>query len=159
MNGGRCSFCTKRISDFNSDMTIEHIEPKYCEPHKIFEWKNLLCSCRTCNTKRSIKPYKSELYLDPTKYTDIADYFEFNVDGTIEAAGNLTEEEKAKAAYMIEMYRLDREDLNNDRREFFRCLLDDDEYYNILKKDSRSSMRIIFLSVFTYYNRGVENNG
>ena len=32
-------------------------------------------------------------------------------------------------------------------------------YYDILKNDDKSSIRIIFLSVFTYYKRRIENNG
>ena len=35
----------------------------------------------------------------------------------------------------------------------------DDEYYEILKNDDKSSARIIFLSVFTYYKRRSETNG
>lgn len=37
MTGGRCSFCTKRITDFNSEMTVEHIQTKVSTPSKIFE--------------------------------------------------------------------------------------------------------------------------
>lgn len=156
MSGGRCSFCTKRISDFNSEMTVEHIETKSSTPLKIFEWKNLLCSCKTCNTKRSTNAYNANLYLDPTKIKDIDRYFEFNADGTIEIAEGLSVEERKKADYMIKMYKLDRSDLNTDRREFFKHLMEDDGYYSILKKDDKASMRIIFLSVFTYYKRRIE---
>lgn len=159
MTGGRCSFCTKRIMDFNSEMTIEHIQTKVSIPSKIFEWDNLLCSCRTCNTKRNDKPYDKNKYLDPTKVKDISKYFEFKMDGTINVAKDLTEKEKEKADYMIQMYKLDRRDLETDRKYFFRQLVNDKDYYDILKNDDKSSIRIIFLSVFTYYKRRIENNG
>ena len=42
---------------------------------------------------------------------------------------------------------------------FFRDIVNDDKYYDILKNDDKSSMRIIFLSVFTYYKRRNESNG
>mgnify|MGYP004522496809 FL=1 len=159
MTGGSCSFCTKRIIDFNSEMTVEHIQTKVSAPSKIFEWNNLLCACRTCNTKRSTTPYDKAKYLDPTKVHDISKYFEFNMDGTIKIARGLTESEKEKAVYMRDMYQLDRKDLNTDRKEFLRQLVNDNEYYKILKNDDKSSTRIIFLSVFTYYKRRSEANG
>lgn len=159
MTGGRCSFCTKRITDFNSEMTVEHIQTKVSTPSKIFEWNNLLCACRTCNTKRNEKPYEEKKYLDPTKVQDISKYFEFKMDGTIEIAKDLTEAEKEKAIYMRDMYKLDRTDLNADRKAFWRDLVNDDGYYDILKNDDKTSTRIIFLSVFTYYKRRIEANG
>ena len=159
MTGGRCSFCTKRITDFNSEMTVEHIQTKVSTPSKIFDWENLLCACRTCNTKRNEKPYDKKKYLDPTKVQDISKYFKFNMDGTIKISEDLTEREKEKAVYMRDMYQLDRTDLNTGRKEFLKYLVNDDEYYEILKNDDKSSTRIIFLSVFTYYKRRSETNG
>lgn len=159
MTGGRCSFCTKRITDFNSEMTVEHIQTKVSTPSKIFEWQNLLCACRTCNTKRNDKPYDKNKYLDPTKVKDISKYFEFKMDGTIKIAKGLTKLEEEKAVYMRDMYGLDRNDLNTDRKDFLRQLVNDDQYYDILKKDDKSSTRIIFLSVFTYYKRRIEIHG
>lgn len=159
MTGGRCSFCTKRITDFNSEMTVEHIQTKVSTPSKIFEWQNLLCACRTCNTKRNDKPYDKNKYLDPTKVKDISKYFEFKMDGTIKIAKGLTKLEEEKAVYMRDMYGLDRNDLNTDRKDFLRQLVNDDQYYDILKKDDKSSTRIIFLSIFTYYKRRIEIHG
>lgn len=153
MTGGRCSFCTKKILDFNSEMTVEHIQTKSSTPSKIFDWHNLLCSCKTCNTKRATKIFDKERYLDPTKVTDISKYFEFNMDGTIKIARELSDLEKSKAIYMKNMYKLDRPDLNTERKEFLKNLVNDDEYYDIIKKDDKSSARINFLSVFTYYKR------
>lgn len=159
MTGGRCSFCTRRIMDFNSEMTVEHIQTKVSTPSKIFEWNNLLCSCRTCNSKRNDEPYDKDKYLDPTKVEDISRYFEFKMDGTINIAKGLTKSEEEKADYMIKLYKLNRPDLEDDRRDFFRDIVNDDRYYDILKNSDKSSARIIFLSIFTYYKRRIENNG
>lgn len=159
MTGGRCSFCTRRIMDFNSEMTVEHIQTKVSTPSKIFEWNNLLCSCRTCNSKRNDEPYDKDNYLDPTKVEDISRYFEFKMDGTINIAKGLTKSEEEKADYMIKLYKLNRPDLEDDRRDFFRDIVNDDRYYDILKNSDKSSARIIFLSIFTYYKRRIENNG
>ena len=115
--------------------------------------------CRTCNNKRNEYPYDKNKYLDPTKVKDISKYFEFKMDGTIKVAKGLTKSEEEKAAYMIDMYKLNRTDLNTERKYFFRDIVNDDKYYDILKNDDKSSMRIIFLSVFTYYKRRNESNG
>ncbi len=156
MNHKRCSFCTKWISEFNTEMTIEHIETKSSCPRKIFQWDNLLCSCRTCNTKRGRKEYKADAYLDPSSIKDIERYFCFHTDGTISVSKALSQAEADKAKYMIRLYRLDRDELNAERREFFNSLLDD-ELFEILKRRSRDAQDIHYLSVFTYYKRRTEN--
>ncbi len=93
-----------------------------------------MCACRTCNTKRNDKLYDKNKYLDPTKVKDISKYFEFKMDGTIKIAKGLTKLEEEKAVYMRDMYGLDRNDLNTDRKDFLRQLVNDDQYYDILKK-------------------------
>ncbi len=75
---------------------------------------------------------------------------------------DLDEAEKERAAYMIKLYRLDREELNGQRREFLRDLMTDDHYYEILKNLEAlygTSQNIIFLSVFAYYRRCKEAYG
>ena len=129
MNSMRCSFCTKFISDFDTEMTVEHIQLKSVCPRKIFLWSNLLCACRTCNTKRSTKAYDKAQYLDPTAAEDVAAYC------------------------------LNRKMLVCERRDFFVALMTDDEYYNCLTKHGISSQSIIFWATFTYYKRSREQNG
>lgn len=151
MSFGRCSFCSKCISDFFDEMTVEHIELKKEKPNKIFEWNNLLCACRSCNTKRSIKKYIDDRYLDPTKIIDIDRYFKYNLDGSIEANNCLSSEEVKKVEYMIELYELDRVDLRKRRRSFIQDIIEDEEFSEILKTKNKYNEHIIFLSVFTYY--------
>lgn len=156
MNYKRCAFCTQRISNFSTEMTVEHIEIKRDCPEKIFRWDNLLCACKTCNTKRSTKRYDGSKYLDPTKLPDIERYFKFRMDGTIAAGEGLSDKEKECAEYMVEMYNLDREELNADRRDFLLELLDDD-YFHRLETREKQSRDIHFLAVFTYYKRRKED--
>lgn len=156
MNYKRCSFCTQNIQNFSTEMTVEHIETKSDCPSKIFQWDNLLCSCRTCNTKRSTKKYRDDKYLDPTKLSDIERYFQFRMDGTIAVGEGLSDAERECAEYMVWMYQLDREELNADRREFMLKLLDDD-YFQMLAKMEKQSRDIHFLAVFTYYKRRKED--
>lgn len=118
MNSKRCTFCGKLISDYNSEMTIEHIELKKDNPEKIFLWNNLLLSCRTCNTKRSIKKYNKSLYIDPTILVDTERYFSYYIDGTIVANCEISIEEQKKANYMIKLYALNRSDLRREREMF-----------------------------------------
>lgn len=156
MNHKRCSFCTKYIAEFNMEMTIEHIETKRDCPKKIFQWDNLLCACRICNTKRSTNKYVADAYLDPTKVSDIEKYFSFHADGSISPNKDLSDTEVKKAQYMIGLYKLDRDDLNAERRKFFNNLLDD-EFFQILKKKDEEAQDIHYLSVFTYYKRRIED--
>jgi uncharacterized protein (TIGR02646 family) len=153
------SFCTRMIGDFDKAMTVEHIETKHDHPQKIFQWKNLLCACHTCNTERSTTPCARNQYLDPTSIPDLERYFSFLPDGTIHPDSSLTSEERQKADYMIRLYRLDRKDLECERREFFKNLLESDSFSSFLEKQDLSSQNIIFLSVFTYYRRCRERYG
>lgn len=151
MNQGRCSFCTKYISEFDTEMTVEHIRVKRDYPRKIYEWGNLLCSCHTCNTKRNVKSYSKEKYLDPTKVEGIEKYFLFELDGEIVPNGKLPAEEQEKAQYMIDIYDLNRETLVNERRDFMNKLIVDEQLYKSLKQLDSDDQSIIYLSVFTYY--------
>lgn len=153
MNHERCSFCTMMIPDFESAMSVEHIRTKKDHPEKIFQWSNMLCSCLTCNNKRSRHPHIPEKYLDPTRTVGIEEYFDYESDGTIVANEELNEDERKKAEYMIELYQLNRKDLVCKRREFLTDLLADDDYYEILNKMGELSQNIIFLSVFVYYKK------
>ncbi len=155
MNHERCSFCTKHISDFDDEMTIEHIKIKRDYPQEIFQWNNLLCSCRTCNTKRSTSAYDAEKYLDPTQeQLEIEQYFSYKLDGKIVPNEKLNLKEREKARYMIEdLYKLNRNDLVCGRRNFLKKLMEDEEFFECLKKEDKSSQNIIFLSVFAYYYR------
>lgn len=159
MNHERCSFCTKFIQDFDDEMTIEHIKIKRDFPQMIFKWSNLLCACRTCNTKRSTREHYPEKYLDPTKTDDIEKYFCYQLDGKVIANEELSKDERKKAEYMIKLYRLNRKGLVCKRREFMRELMSDDDFYEKLDKLDESSQNIIFLSVFTYYRRCKEKHG
>ena len=156
MSYERCSFCTQLIHEFDREMTVEHIETKLDVPEKIYEWNNLLCACKACNTKRSIKKYDGKRYLDPTKVKDIEKYFTYHGDGTITVNTALSDEEKAAAKYMIDLYGLDRDSLNYERRLFFHDLLDDDFYEGLLNQ-RMDSRRIVLRSVFTYYKRRKRN--
>lgn len=153
MNKERCSFCTRFIADFENEMTVEHIKTKKAYPKYIYQWTNLLCSCRTCNTKRNSKAYESKKYLDPTKIDNIEEYFCFKADGMITVNTKLDAKCQEQADYMIKLYQLNREDLVCKRREFLNDLIKDDEFNEILKSKTDNSQNIIFLSVFAYYNR------
>lgn len=155
MNFGRCTFCSQIINDFNDAMTIEHIKLKSTYPGKIYEWNNLLCSCKTCNTKRSTNECVDNLYLDPTKFTCIENYFKFEFDGEIKPNDGLSQDDLVRAKYMIELYKLNRDDLIYDRRQFFIDLLDD-EFYDCINNLGSCSKYIIFLGLFTYYKKEVK---
>ncbi len=148
MNHERCSFCTQFIQDFDDAMTVEHIKTKRDFPQKIFQWSNMLCACSTCNTKRGTRSHYPRKYLDPTKITDIEKYFCYKIDGTIVANNTLSNDDIAKAEYMIDLYKLNRKNLVCNRRKFMTDLMSDDKFYEKLNLMEESSQNIIFLSVF-----------
>lgn len=156
MTNERCSFCTQNIINFDTEMTVEHIRTKTESPDKIFQWSNLLCSCKTCNDKRWTSSYDKNKYLDPTKFANIEEFFEYNVEGEISPNKKMTQEQQEKASYMIKKYGLDRVDLNKKRKKFLDDLMYEDGVYDFLKKEDLSSQYIIFLSVFAYYRRCIE---
>lgn len=158
MNNERCSFCTKHISDFEDEMTVEHIKTKKDYPRYIYQWSNLLCSCKSCNTKRSTNSYVKNKYLDPSKVENIEEYFCYKFDGEIVVNDELDILSQEKADYMIKLYKLNRRELVCKRREFLNDLIEDDDYLEILKNKDFKSQNIIFLSVFTYYTRRYEEN-
>lgn len=153
MNYERCSFCTKHLTEFDDEMTVEHIKTKKRYPQKIYEWENLLCSCNVCNNKRSTNIYDDSRYLDPTKIIDIENYFKYNLDGEIVPNNILNQTEFDKADYMIKLYKLNRKGLVCSRRKFLKELIEDDKYYEILKEHDYFSDSIIFLSLFAYYKK------
>ena len=68
-------------------------------------------------------------------------------------------DEKEKAEYMIDLYKLNRKALVCSRRQFMKDLMADDEFYEKLKQMGDTSQNIIFLSVFAYYRRCKEKYG
>ena len=147
INDSRCSFCTQIIPDFMKSMEVEHIELKSHEPKKALEWSNMLCSCSTCNRKRSIKKYESIKYIDPTIERRVERYFEFLVTGEIQHKKGLSTSDKAKADYMIKLYDLNDKDRIYKRMEFIQDIQDKDTF-RFFKKHSKYAR---FLDVWKYY--------
>jgi uncharacterized protein (TIGR02646 family) len=116
MTNSRCALCTKLVSEFSGEITIEHIQLKSIAPDKILKWDNLLPACRTCNTTRSTNPYSPLEYIDPTK-TDLLDYFELKIDGKLKIKESLSKDKQKSAMYMIELYKLNREELRTIREK------------------------------------------
>lgn len=155
MNFERCSFCGRLLLEFKDEMTVEHIEPKVDNPSKIFEWDNLLCSCLNCNRKRSTNKYIKEKYLDPTK-DDVSRYFDYKSTGKIVPSEKLEEIEKAKAQYMINLYKLDRDALQSRRKKFFLQLSNDDFRKN-LGDEIETNEHILFLGQYLKYKEGAND--
>ena len=155
MNYERCSFCGKIISDFDDEMTIEHIKLKSKFPRYIFKWSNLLCSCITCNRKRSTNDEDPLKYLDPTRI-DVERYFEFSSNGEVLASSCLTEEEKEQSNHMIELYKLNRSNLVSKRKKFF-LDLEDSEFLDRVKSDPNGNEHVLYLGQYRYYIKGVND--
>lgn len=147
INNERCSFCTHRIAYFKKEMTIEHIELKSVRPEKAFEWENLLCSCRRCNTIRSRKPYKKEEYIDPTKERNVEKYFLYSIDGRIHVNTELNAKQQHKAKKMLDMYGMNNKEFIVERRNFIKDIYNKVYYDACQGHDSA----IIFMNVWKQY--------
>lgn len=148
INHGYCSFCNNIITEFDRAMEVEHIKVKYKFPEEIFEWNNMLCSCHSCNTTRGKKIGLHELYLNPCEIEDIECYFVYSLTGKIAVNKNRTVAEQEKAKNMIELYKLDRDTLNNERY----CMIN--QYF----QDNTSCKKIPFQSMIKFFRRSGLNN-
>lgn len=157
MNYCRCSICTQYISVFDKSMTVEHIQLKSQRPDLIFEWSNLLCCCRVCNTNRSTNAYDPNLYIDPTIDESPERYFKIKPDGTITPEDGITNDDINRANYMINIYKLNEKSLKTERKHYYESLLKEEEenkerllrMKNKDKQDLKSD--VLFLNIFTYY--------
>lgn len=114
----RCVYCV------DSEATdIEHFRPKSKFPEYIFQWHNLLFSCKTCNLshKGSRFPFErfEPLLIDPAT-EEPWDYFDFEP-----RLGKIVAIEEAgfnKAQETIKIFKLDRESLKIGYKKTYRRL-------------------------------------
>ncbi|MRT39600.1 hypothetical protein GJV03_20785 [Acinetobacter sp. RIT698] len=70
----KCAFCETFPED-SGNIEVEHFLPKAQYPEKIFDWKNLLPSCRKCNGNKGEHDTVKEPIVNPYEM-DPKDFFE-----------------------------------------------------------------------------------
>jgi uncharacterized protein (TIGR02646 family) len=129
---GKCAFCEQKVEQYH----VEHYRPKAIYYWLAFSWDNLMLSCPTCN---QYKRMNFEIAGTPVSFinneinlrninnssssydsvelpkmvnpeiTDASGEIRFQVNGIIESVN-------VRFAYTIEKCRIDRKDLNDNRR-------------------------------------------
>lgn len=103
--GDYCSYCERQIE---TNLAVEHKQPKSLVPQLITDWTNFLLGCVNCNSSKGDTPINLEEYLWPdTDNTLFA--FEYSRGGIIHTHRSLSPELKSKSRAMIGLVGLDRD--------------------------------------------------
>lgn len=112
--GGYCSYCEMPLPH---DVEIEHKLPKRQYPVYKHKWKNLLLSCKNCNThKGESSNYKNCYWSDinnPFYYLDFS-------DGIVKIKNGLNGRQQAKIQNTISLVGLDLKPQNNIKDQRWR---------------------------------------
>lgn len=146
----RCCLCGKKIFDpvqNNNNVllySVEHIVPESVNPKKILVWKNLIPACCNCNFNR--KNRMIENYLNPRKKRKIFKFFYCNYCGALKS-------KIKKYNNMIDLYKLNDEELLSERREFLYQLLNPNFKYLLTLEDDDENSAIIFYDLYLNYKK------
>lgn len=137
----KCAYCEQRIEQSH----VEHYRPKKVYYWLAYSWDNLILACPTCNQNKGInfeingdratfvsnEDNIRNIHTNSTNYdvteqpmminpevTDPAGFIRFRQNGNIEA-------DEARFAYTIEKCKIDRPDLNDQRRALLNSFRED----------------------------------
>lgn len=159
MSRMRCPFCTKKINIDNKknesdslNFSVEHMIPKKLDYTLVLDWNNLVACCKRCNDFRGDK-YDKKYYIDVTIDKNVDEYFAFNEKGEVIPCDMLSKDDRNKVKYMIDIYKLNKNVLKQERKNFMVELMQNNiiEESNIFLQNE-----IIFLDCYLY-NRKVGN--
>lgn len=112
---GLCAYCEISL-DSSLGNHIEHIKPKSIHPNLTFQYENLVLSCISSENINPNDPtlscghykksnYDNNLFISPTD-PNCSTFFSCNLFGQIEPSLGLSESEKQKVFYTIEVLNL-----------------------------------------------------
>ena len=110
--GDYCSYCERQIE---TNLAVEHIQPKSVVPSLITEWTNLLLACVNCNSTKGRQPIVLGDYFWPDVDNTLR-AFEYRRGGRIVPRADLSPSLTAKALATLRLTGLDR-DPGNPRRQ------------------------------------------
>ncbi len=109
-----CAFCDDKIKKG----TIEHFRPSSDYPRLSYVWNNLFPSCSDCQEKNN--NFRKELLKPDKEDYEFLRYFLYNsASGKIEVNPKANEKEQNRAKITIEIYKLNRPELIEDRMDCF----------------------------------------
>lgn len=103
--GDYCSYCERQIE---TNLSVEHVQPKSKVPVLRNEWSNFLLGCVNCNSSKGDTDIVESDYFWPDKVNTLL-VFEYIVGGRIVPHSALTAIESTKALATIVLFGLDRE--------------------------------------------------
>lgn len=140
---GLCAYCQIRL-DSSIGYHIEHIWPKHAHPESTFQWNNLVLSCTDSGVisttrqsdgvscghsdgKSKWLAYDAR-FISPTE-PDCERFFQYRAsDGTVQPATGLSQPDKERATYTINLLNLNCPRLCRERKDML------EEGYRIIAK-------------------------
>lgn len=111
--GDYCSYCERQIE---TNLAVEHIQPKSRKAALKNSWDNFLLGCVNCNSCKGKKNVSLTDYFFPdTDNTFMA--FEYTEDGRVEIKPGLSTNNQTRAQNTISLVGLDREPGHPNRRK------------------------------------------
>lgn len=102
--GDYCSYCERRIE---TNLAVEHIQPKSLVPALITDWNNFLLACTNCNSTKGNTPISLVDYFWPDTDNTLR-AFAYFPGGLIRPHSTLLQVKATKAAATLDLTGLDR---------------------------------------------------
>lgn len=109
--GDYCSYCERQIE---TNLAVEHIQPKSHEPALRNSWENFLLGCVNCNSSKGETPVNLSDYFWPDADNTLR-AFEYVRGGLVRPTPTLSTALRAKAKTTIELIGLDKDPGNIGR--------------------------------------------
>lgn len=112
--GDYCSYCERQIE---TNLAVEHVQPKDPVPALRNEWTNFLLGCGNCNSSKGATPVNVADYLWPDIDNTLR-AFEYGIGGLVRPSPHVPAAVQAKAQQSILLTGLDKDpgNPNVDRR-------------------------------------------
>jgi uncharacterized protein (TIGR02646 family) len=126
---GLCAYSEIDLVDSGLGMHLDHVEPKSLNPLRTFDHNNLLLSAIDSDQlsrlaaqdvfggHKRLNLYSVTDFINPL-WRNSRDFFSYNSDGTISPASSLSQSDKDKAEYTINLLNLNAPLLVNRRRHW-----------------------------------------
>jgi uncharacterized protein (TIGR02646 family) len=108
--GDCCSYCERQIE---TNLAVEHVQPKSLEPGLELRWNNFLLGCTNCNSSKGDTKVAVDDYLWPDLHNTLL-AFDYGVRGLIEVASGLSSLDTTRAGALLRLVGLDKDPGNSD---------------------------------------------
>jgi uncharacterized protein (TIGR02646 family) len=103
--GDYCSYCERQIE---TNLAVEHVQPKDLQPGLRNTWTNFLLGCVNCNSSKGAHPVSVPDFLWPDLDNTLR-AFEYGPGGLVKSKATLSPGIRAKADALIQLTGLDKD--------------------------------------------------